>query len=83
VSTPPASNPPDGPVTDSTAELQAQFAAEVRAAGIHVSDADRTPLFAMWTAQLPIRERIRAADIRLEEEPSFTQKPAQWGGGVS
>lgn len=63
--------------------LEAQFDAEVRVAGIHVSDDDRAPLFAMWAAQLPIRERLRTADITLAEEPSFTQKPAQWGGGVS
>ena len=68
---------------DNAQQLQDQFDAEVRVAGIHVSDDDRAPLFAMWAAQLPIRERLRTANIRLEEEPSFTQKPAQWGGGVS
>jgi hypothetical protein len=80
MSMPPASTSAGG--QDETA-LREQFEVEVRASGIHLSDADREPLFAMWAAQLPIRQRLRESGIRLEEEPSFTQKPAQWGGGVS
>jgi tRNA U34 5-methylaminomethyl-2-thiouridine-forming methyltransferase MnmC len=80
VSAPSASTPPDDQQAQDV-ELQAQFEAEVRAAGIVVSDEDRQPLFTLWAAQLPIRERLRQADVRLEEEPSFWQKPAQLGGG--
>lgn len=80
MSTPSASSHPDG---QDSPELREQFEVEVRASGIHVSDADREPLFTMWAAQLPIRQRLRESGIRLKEEPSFTQKPAQWGGGVS
>ena len=43
----------------------------------------RAPLFAIWTELQPIRARLRAADLALEEEPSFTQKPAQLGAGIS
>jgi hypothetical protein len=65
------------------AALQARFQAEIEVAGIMVADEDREPLFTMWAALQPIRERLRAADIALEEEPSFTQKPAQPGAGIT
>ncbi|MGE3268527.1 MAG: hypothetical protein AB7P40_07255 [Chloroflexota bacterium] len=71
------------PDTPDHASLRAQFEAEVRVAGIFVSDADREPLFRLWADQAPVRERLRAAQIELAEEPSFTQKPARSGGGVS
>lgn len=79
---PSASTPPDDQRMQDAA-LLAQFEAEIRSAAIVVSDEDHGPLFALWAAQLPIRERLRAADIRLEEEPSYWQKPAQSGGGAS
>ncbi|MCC7370306.1 MAG: hypothetical protein IT306_17915 [Chloroflexi bacterium] len=63
--------------------LEGQFEAEVRAAALIVSAEDRAALFGLWSALVPIRQRLREADLRLEEEPSYTQKPAQWGGGVS
>jgi hypothetical protein len=63
--------------------VQARFDAEVQVAGITVSDEDRGPLYAMWTELVPIRQRLQAADIAPEEEPSFTQKPAQMGAGIS
>ena len=65
------------------AALQACFEAEADIAGIAVSDEDRGPLFAMWTELQPIRDRLRSADLKLEEEPSFTQKPAQLGAGIT
>ena len=68
---------------DVQTELLARFEAEIRVAGIAVADADREPLFQMWAAHQPIRERLRAAAVQLAEEPSFTQKPARSGGGVS
>jgi hypothetical protein len=70
----------DGP---DQAALRAQFDAEVRAADLTVPDADREPLFAMWVEHLPLRDSLRTASIALEEEPSFTQKPAQYGAGVT
>ena len=69
----------DGP---DPAALRAQFDAEVVAADLSVPDADREHLFAMWAEHLPQRDSLRAAGIALEEEPSFTQKPAQPGAGV-
>jgi hypothetical protein len=65
------------------AALRAQFDAEVLAADLTVPDADREYLFAMWAEHLPRRDSLRAASVALEEEPSFTQKPAQYGAGVS
>jgi hypothetical protein len=65
------------------AALLARFEAEAAVAGIAVTDEDRGPLFAMWTELQPIRERLRNADLALEEEPSFTQKPAQLGAGIT
>ncbi len=65
------------------AELQARFEAEVQVAGIAVAADDRGPLYAMWVELVPIRERLRTADLALEEEPSFTQKPAQLGAGIT
>jgi hypothetical protein len=65
------------------ADLHARFEAEIRVAGIALSDEDRGPLFAMWLQLVPIRQRLRAADVALEEEPSFTQKPAQLGAGIT
>jgi len=63
--------------------LHAQFEAEIRVAGITVSNTDREPLFHLWAEHRPIRERLQAAGVELAEEPSFTQKPARSGGGVS
>jgi hypothetical protein len=63
--------------------LPTRFDAEVQVAGITVSAEDRGPLYAMWTELVPIRQRLQAADIALEEEPSFTQKPAQLGAGIT
>jgi hypothetical protein len=65
------------------AALQARFEAEVQVAGIAVSDDDRGPLYAMWVELVPIRERLHDADLALEAEPSFTQKPAQLGAGIT
>jgi hypothetical protein len=73
-------SPPGG--ADPTA-LRAQFDAEIFAADVTVPDADREPLFTMWLAQRSVRERLRTARIALEEEPSFTQKPAQLGAGLT
>jgi hypothetical protein len=69
--------------TPDPAALQARFEAEAAIAGIAVSEEDRGPLFAMWTELQPIRDRLRSADLNLEEEPSFTQKPAQLGAGIT
>jgi hypothetical protein len=66
-----------------SAALRAQFDAEVLAADLTVPAADREHLFAMWTEHLTMRDSLRAATVALEEEPSFTQKPAQLGAGVS
>ena len=63
--------------------LRALFDAEVLAADVAVPDADREHLFAMWAEHLPLRGILRAASIAPEEEPSFTQKPAQLGAGVA
>ena len=76
-----AMNQPSG-ATDPAASL-ARFEAEAAFAGIAVTDEDRGPLFAMWTELQPIRERLRNADLAPEEEPSFTQKPAQLGAGIT
>ena len=65
------------------AALRAQFDAEVQAADLTVPEADREHLFAMWAEHLPLRDSLRAASVALEEEPSFTQKPAQPGAGVT
>jgi hypothetical protein len=65
------------------AALRAQFDAEVLAADLTVPDADREHLFNMWAEHLPMRDSLRRAGIALEEEPSFTQKPAQLGAGVT
>ena len=72
--------PAAGPTS---AELRARFDAEIQVAGIVVSDEDRGPLYAMWVELVPIRARLRDADLALEEEPSFTQKPAQLGAGIT
>jgi hypothetical protein len=76
-----ATNQPSG--SPDQAALLARFEAEAAIAGIAVTDEDRGPLFAMWTELQPIRERLRNADLALEEEPSFTQKPAQLGAGIT
>lgn len=76
-----ATNQPS--VSSDPAALLARFEAEAAVAGIAVTDADRGPLFAMWTELQPIRDRLRNADLALEEEPSFTQKPAQLGAGIT
>ena len=65
------------------AALRAQFDAEVLAADIAAPSGDLEQLFVMWSEHRPIRLRLRAADIALEEEPSFTQKPAQAGAGIT
>ena len=65
------------------AALRAQFDAEVLSADVSVPPDDREHLFAMWLEHLPLRDSLRAASVALEEEPSFTQKPAQAGAGVS
>lgn len=69
--------------TPGTTALRALFDAEVLAAGIPVPDADREHLFVMWLDHLPLRESLRAADLALEAEPSFIEKPAQPSGGIS
>ena len=63
--------------------LRARFDAEVLAADLPVPEPDREHLFAMWAEHLPMRDSLRSASIALEEEPSFTQKPAQLGAGVT
>jgi hypothetical protein len=65
------------------AALRARFDAEILAADLTVPEADREHLFAMWADHLPLRDSLRAASVALEEEPSFTQKPAQLGAGVA
>ena len=65
------------------AALRAQFDAEVLAADLTAPDADREYLFAMWADHLPLRDSLRAASVAPEEEPSFTQKPAQLGAGIT
>lgn len=75
-----ASQSSDGP---DPAALRAQFDAEVLTADLTVPDADREHLFAMWIEHLPLRDSLRTASLALEEEPAFTQKPAQVGAGVS
>ena len=67
----------------SSAALRAQFDAEVIAADIPVPEPDREHLFAMWAEHLPLRDSLRTASVALEEEPSFTQKPAAAGAGVT
>ena len=74
------SQPSDG---DDAVALRAQFDAEVRAADLTVPEADREHLFAMWAEHLPLRESLRTAGVALEEEPSFIEKPARWGAGVT
>jgi hypothetical protein len=74
------SQPSDGA---DRAALRAQFDAEVLAADLPVPEADREHLFAMWAEHLPLRDSLRAAIVALEEEPSFTQKPAQRGAGIT
>ena len=66
-----------------SAAFRARFDAEVLAADLTVPDADREHLFAMWAEHLPLRDSLRAASVALEEEPSFTQKPAQLGTGIA
>jgi hypothetical protein len=73
---------PSGDAPDQAA-LREQFEAEVRVADIVVSADDREHLFRMWADQVPLRERLRSADLALEEEPSFIQKPAQLGAGIT
>lgn len=65
------------------AALRAQFDAEVRAAGLVLSDDDRERLFATWADHLPTRDQLRAAAPELAEEPSFAEKPTLLGGGVT
>ena len=65
------------------AALRARFEAEVIVAGISIAADDRERLFEMWANDRPLRERLGAADLALEEEPSFTQKPAQLGAGIT
>ena len=72
-----SSTPPD------EAALRARFDAELLAAGLTVSPDDHARLFATWADHLPTRESLRAATPALEEEPSFAEKPAQLGAGVS
>ena len=64
------------------AALRAQFDAEILAADLTVPEADREHLFAMWAEHLPMRDSLRRSGVALEEEPSFTQKPAQLGAGI-
>jgi hypothetical protein len=73
---------PASPGQDAAA-LDAQFDAEVRAAGLTLSADDRQELFEMWADHLPGRDSLRAAAPALEEEPSLQEKPAQLGGGVT
>ena len=70
-------------VGNDPAALRARFDAEVLAADLTVPEADREHLFAMWADHLPLRDRLRDVSFALEEEPSFTQKPAQLGAGVT
>jgi hypothetical protein len=80
---PPGSQARD-PIGDQGATaLRARFDAEILAADLSVPVHDRDQLFVMWAEHQPIRARLRAADIALAEEPSFTQKPAQAGAGVT
>ena len=72
-----SSTPPD------EAALRAQFDAELLAAGLTISSDDHARLFATWADHLPTRDSLRAAAPVLEEEPSFIEKPAQPGAGVS
>jgi hypothetical protein len=65
------------------ADLRAQFEAEVVAADLTIPAEDREQLFAMWVEHLPQRNSLRAAIVAPEEEPSFTQKPAQPGAGIT
>lgn len=74
------SQPGDGP---DLAALRAQFDAEVLAADLTVPADDREHLFGMWVEHLPLRDSLRVASVALEEEPSFTQKAAQLGAGIS
>jgi hypothetical protein len=80
VSQPPVRQSSDGP---DRAALRTQFDAEVVASDLTVPAADREHLFAMWVEHLPLRDSLRTASVDLEEEPSFTQKPAQAGAGVA
>jgi hypothetical protein len=65
------------------ATLRARFDAELLAAGLTPSPDDHARLFATWADHLPTRDSLRAAAPALEEEPSFVEKPAQLGAGVS
>lgn len=65
------------------AALRARFEAEVLAADLTVPAADREHLFAMWAEHLPMRDSLRRASVARDEEPSFTQKPAQLGAGIT
>lgn len=49
--------------------LRAQFDAELRVAGIELSEGDRELLFAMWVRHLPQREALRTALPDPDEEP--------------
>ena len=73
------SQPNDSP---DDAALRAQFDAELLAAGLALSNDDRARLFPTWADHLPTRDSLRAAAPALPEEPSFTQKPSQPGGGA-
>jgi hypothetical protein len=78
-----ARQPQDQSTDHDAAALRAQFDAEVLAADLSVPAADREQLFIMWAEHRPVRARLRAAHIAPAEEPSFTQKPAQAGAGVT
>jgi hypothetical protein len=70
------------PTSAADADQRAQFDAEVRTVGLTLAADDCERLFAMWADQLPARDSLRAAAPSLEEEPSFTEKPTQLGGGA-
>jgi hypothetical protein len=70
------------PANSDDAPLWAQFDAELLAAGLALSVDDRARLFPTWADHLPTRDSLRAAAPALPEEPSFTQKPNQPGGGA-
>ncbi|HYU19663.1 MAG TPA: hypothetical protein VEQ11_13320 [Chloroflexota bacterium] len=60
-------------------DLRAQFDAELRVAGLELSGEDRERLFVMWADHLPHRQALRDAAARLEEEPTFLEKPTTSG----
>ena len=76
-------HPEDPAASTDAAALRAQFDAEVLAADLTVPAPDRAQLFIMWAEHRPVRARLRATEVALAEEPSFMQKPAQAGAGVT